>query len=121
MSQPFIRETFQMYIHKGEYYLYGWNNWSLFGSLTCFYTDFLEEVISKSRHLSQSNTLFYAELYVDRNPDEPEVVYDFEFILRTIEMGQATEIQNTICEVQNLNEGDKDTIVDNLTMLLNKF
>ncbi len=49
MSQPFIRETFQMYIHKGEYYLYGWNNWSLFGSLTCFYTDFLEEVISKSR------------------------------------------------------------------------
>lgn len=121
MSQPFIRETFQMYIHKGEYYLYGWNNWSLFGSLTCFYTDFLEGVIRKSKTLSQSNKLFYAELTFDRNPDEPEVVYEIQMVLKLIEKSQAIEIKNSICEVQNLSEGDKDLIADNLKILLRKF
>ncbi len=119
MSKPFIREIFQMYIYQGDYYFYGWNHWSEFGTLTCFYTDGIERVI-KSPAVEWSK-LYCARAIIDRNPDVPEEVYDSEMSLVLVDENQRFAIQTTISAMDLFEESDKDIIIGNLEALLSKF
>ena len=119
MSRPFIREIFALYIYQGEYYFYGWNHWSEFGTLTCFYTDEIENVIKSPK--VKKYKLYWGRLIVDRNPDDPEDIFDSAMSLEEVDVDPKVAIATTINGLEQFKESDTGIIVDFLRLLLNKF
>ena len=118
MSKPFIREVYALYIYQGDYHFYGWNHWSEFGTLTCFYTNEIESVIKSPK--IKKYKLYRARAVVDRNPDDPEDIYDSAMSLAEVDDPKAA-IKFTTDELERFEEADKDIIADNLKLLLSKF
>ena len=117
MSKPFIREVYALYIYNGKYYFYSWNHWSEFGTLTCSYADGLKSAINGVK--IKKNKLYRAGAIVVSYPDNPDS-YDSAISLVEVDDPRVA-IGVTIRELEQLEEMDKDIVVDNLKLLLSKF
>lgn len=118
--ENFEQEHFQFYVFNGEYYFYGWNNWSLFGTLTCFFDDLIERKILTDRSFKKG-TLYSVNLYVRRDYDNPEILINFIYDLEKVSENRSEEVKRIANEVRELEEDDTEIIAERLDELANKL
>lgn len=114
------QEHFQFYVFNGEYYFFGWNNWSLFGTLTCFFDDLIERKVVRDRSFKKG-ILYSVNLYVSRDYDDPEKLISFIYDLEKVIENRSEEVSRIANEIREFEEDDKEIIAERLDQLAKKL
>ena len=115
-SPEYLTEHYELYLYNGESYFFTWENWSLYGSFTFFYNGVLEEIIAQNEF--KKDTLYNVSLFVDRNSDDPEDWYEYEFKITKISHKHShLEVEQVAAEVRAFNCQDSDLLADKLDEL----